>query len=330
VGSARVILGIVGAVVGAFFGQAAGASLGFAIGSTIGAIIDGPLQIPGPGLSEAPIQTSRDGIPIPIIWGLHSCAGNILMKNPETTIDFTISQGKGGGTETIETHRYRTYAIGVCRAPIHEITRIWENEKLVYDIRAVPAIPIAETVEYAIDLRFYSGDESQLPDPDLESHWGIGATPAFRGLAYIVWVNKDLTGVGGAIPQYRFEVNGSKDVTVTSKPYPADAGEGLAPTISFPNSWVSDWPIEAIESTSVPVGGDYAQALTSYSYIEAIETETTPVEGDLGDALTSYAYVEAIETTTTPVEGDLGIALIVYSYVEAIETTTIPEDSTLI
>jgi hypothetical protein len=213
--------------------------------------------------------------------------------------------------------------------PVAEITRIWENNKLVYDMRASPAIPMAETLKYAEDIRIYLGTADQLPDPDLEAHWGTDETPAYRGTCYIVWVNKELTDLGGSIPQYMFEVNGSRDLSITSKPYPADAVDGLQPTLTFPAGWIANWPIEAIETECLPVEGDFGAALETYEYTEAIETECLPVEGDFGATLETYEYTEAIETECLPVEGDFGAGLVSHSYEEAIETTCTPEGGTL-
>ena len=327
---AREVLGVAGAVIGGIYGGAPGAQLGFMIGSTIGGIIDGPEKIKGPALSEAPIQTSRDGVPIPIIWGTHHCHGNIIIKSPETYTTVKTSQGKGGGTTTSERHRHRTFGIGVCRGPIVGISRIWENNKLVYDIRAVPGIPGGETTEYADGIRIYYGGEDQLPDPDLEAVWGVGDTPYFRGLAYVVWVNKDLTDLGGAIPEFRFEVNGSADQSLTSKPYPINAVEGVLPIITFPDSWAVAHAVEAIKIISNPQEGDFGAGLVAYSWDEAFEVTSTPQDGDFGATLTDYSWEEAFEVTSNPQDGNFGAALVSYSWEEAIEVTSTPVSGDII
>jgi len=322
---AREVLGVAGAVIGGIYGGAPGAQLGFMIGSTIGGIIDGPEKIDGPALSEAPIQTSRDGVPIPIIWGTHHCHGNIIIKNPETYTTVKTSQGKGGGTTTSERHRHRTFGIGVCRGPIVGISRIWENNELVYG----GALPLAQSTEYAEGMRIYYGGEDQLPDPDLEAIWGVGDTPYFRGLAYIVWVNKDLTDIGGAIPEYRFEVNGSADMSLTSKPYPISAVDGLIPMITFPDGWAMTQPVDALDSSGHPGSGDWGETLVTYSWEEAIDTSGHPLGGDWGETLVDYSWTEAIDSSGHPLSGDWGETLVVYSWEEAIDVTAEPNDGTL-
>lgn len=227
---ARQALGLAGGIIGAYFGGPVGAQIGFAIGSAIGGAID-PEEIPGPSLGKVPVQTGRDGVPIAYGWGVIHTAGNIIHKNPIVETEKSTSVGKGGGSKQVETRRTRTYAIGVCRGPIKGILRIWQNDKLVYDRRGYdlggPAIPVADTNAYEEAISIYLGDDDQLPDPELEAVWGAGKVPAYRGLAYIVWNNFDITDFGSAIPQYRFEVlvNGSEQIT--SRVYPIEARDEL-------------------------------------------------------------------------------------------------------
>lgn len=329
---AREALGIVGGVVGFVVGGPVGAQIGFAIGSVIGGYVD-PIKIPHPGLSDAPIQTSRDGVPIPIIHGLHYCHGNILQKNPEEIITTTERRGKGGGTEVETKTRYRTFAIGVCQGPIAEVTRIWANNKLVYDVRSSPAIPIAETLKYAEGITIYKGTEDQLPDPELEAYWTTAETPAYRGLCYIVWNNHDLTDTGGAIPQYAFEVNGSRDLTVTSKPYPIEATDGIQPTVAGENGQVITQPIEGLLPTVTPQDGLLGGFLKTYDYdIEGIQPAVTPQNGTLEVRLDEYEYeAEGIDPTVTPQDGTLETRLVSYDYdIEGIQPTVTPQNGTLI
>jgi len=327
---AREALGIVGFVVGAIIGGPAGASMGFALGSMVGAAIDGPEKIKGPGLGEAPIQTSRDGIPIPIGWGLCHLHGNVIQKNVPTTITVKDKQGKGGGTVTESERRLQTYAIGVARSAygaIEGVTRIWEFDKLVYDINYV-GITQAEHDKYAAKIRIYTGDESQMPDPDLEAETGVGLCPAYRGLAYVVWINYDITDFGSAIPQYRFEINGGKDLDVTSEPYPIGVIEGLIATPTFPAASFFEMPVDALDQTFAPLGGGFGEVPISYSYTEAIEQTFVPTGGLLGGTPISYSYIEAIETTFLPIGGSFEPG-VTYSYIDAIDQTFVPEGGTL-
>ena len=288
---AREALGIAGAAVQGFIvGGWAGAAVG--VGLYIAQGLLAP-NIKGPGLNDAPVQTSRDGVPITLFWGLQYGHGNVLQKNPEVFVTTTERQGKGGGAEVETTERFRTYAIGVGQSSIgaiSEITRIWENNKLVYDVRAVPAIPAAETVKYAEGITIYLGDESQLPDPELEAHWTAAETPAYRGLAYVVFKNKNLTDTGGAIPQHAFEVNGSRDATITSKPYPIEAIDGIDVDPILLNYGPIEWPLDPIDAGIALLSWDVRQLLIPYAWEEGIDILPSLLTWDVRSLLNEYEY----------------------------------------
>lgn len=200
---ARQVLPIVGAVVGAYFGGAAGAQAGWAIGSLVGNAVD-PLVINGPKIGDNGVQTSAEGAIRPVVYGTGPVVGNVITRGNRQIKKKKQRQGKGGPV-TVTEHVYWTFAIRICEGPIAAVTRIWEDEKLVYDIR--PGSPIVEeSAEYAGLFTLYLGDEDQLPDPDLEVYKGMGNVNAHHGTAYIVFPNYDLTDRRESIPNYRFEV----------------------------------------------------------------------------------------------------------------------------
>jgi len=221
---AREVLGVVGGAVGGYFFGPTGAQIGFAIGSTIGGIVDPP-HIDGPKLGDASLQTSRDGVPIPIGWGITHVVGNIIQINPMVETTKKVSSGKGG-TTTTETTRTRTFAIGIARSidgPIGGLIRVWENNKLVYDGRTGTTFSALDNAAFLNSVTIYLGTEDQLPDPELETDSGVGNTPAYRALAYIVFNNKDITLFGSSIPSYRFEIWAGRE-------YDAGGGVGYSYT----------------------------------------------------------------------------------------------------
>lgn len=226
---ARQILPLAGQIVGGMIGGPVGAAIGGAIGSVIGNAID-PQIIKGPKLGDGQVQTSAEGVFRPIVIGTGAVMGNIIHRGPEVVRTHRQRQGKGSGPKAEETRRYRTFAIRVAEGPIAGILRIWMDEKLVYDIRNGSDIP-AESVEFADRFRLYFGDEDQLPDPDIEAYLGIGNVNAYRGTAYVVFPNFDLTDYGDRIPQFRFEVsNGAGDEV----DFQFDGGSAYPANISIP------------------------------------------------------------------------------------------------
>lgn len=201
---ARQVLPIVGAVVGAFFGAP---QLGYAIGAIIGNAVD-PQVIKGPKIGEAGVQTSAEGVFRPVVLGVAPVKGNVIERGNRQVRVKRTRQGKGGGPVTEEERVYWTFAIRIAEGPIGGLLRIWQDEKIVYDMRPDSDM-VAESNKFARQFRLYLGDEEQLPDPDIEVYRGEGNTPAYRGTAYIVFPNFDLTDRRESIPDFRFEVSQS-------------------------------------------------------------------------------------------------------------------------
>lgn len=203
---ARQVLPIVGAVVGAYFGNP---QLGYAVGSIIGNAVD-PQVIQGPKIGEAGIQTAAEGGPMAIVMGTAPVVGNIICRGNKQIKKKKESAGKGGPVTESE-RVYWTFAIAIGE-PIDAITRIWMDEKLVYDIRPESTI-VAESAEFAQKFTFYDGSETQEADPDLEAFIGMGEVPTYRGTAYVVFPNFDLTDTGQRIPTFRFECASNADIS---------------------------------------------------------------------------------------------------------------------
>ena len=137
---ARQALTIAGTIVGAAFGMP---QLGFALGSMIGNAVD-PVQIQGPKIGELQVQTSRDGVPRPIIFGVACVAGNIIDRSEPKIVKKKERQGKGG-PEVVTERVYQSFAIRICEGEIQGISRVWENEKLIYDGGDTENFPIPDT-----------------------------------------------------------------------------------------------------------------------------------------------------------------------------------------
>lgn len=222
--SGSTIGGVVGGVIGFYFGGPQGAQIGWMIGSAVGGYID-PDVIKGPRLKDAQTQTSMEGAPRPIVYGVAVVAGNVIQCGPLVEHKKRERTGKGGPIQ--ETFVYtRSYAIRICEGPVSGIRRVWRDGKLVYDARD-PLTPEwgwtaddwradiernrSVSQKFLKAATFYLGDEEQLPDPTLEAlpsenGGGVGNVPAYRGSAYVVIANEDLTERQGTIPQYTFEV----------------------------------------------------------------------------------------------------------------------------
>ena len=252
---ARTILPLAGAFVGSFFGAP---QLGFAIGSVIGNAVD-PQRIKGPRIGDANVQTSQEGTPRPIVYGTAAVMGNLIDRGPLNKVITEERQGKGGGPVVENESLFMTFAIRICEGPIGGVLRIWEDERLVYDVRPESEI-VQDSARYAQGFTLYLGDEDQLPDPDLESIHGAGNTPAHRGSAYIVFKEKNLTERRGSIPQFRFEVSRcAADVPIIIEGYWVGFGfnnVGGAICVVSPDG--INW-----NNPGAAIGGTFIQGVTS-------------------------------------------------------------------
>lgn len=205
---ARQILPIVGAAVGFVVtgGNPMGAQAGFAIGSIVGNAID-PIEMQGRKLGDAPTQVAAEGGARAIVFG-KGCirATCVIERGGRRVIKERQSQGKGSGPTTVNERALWTFAIGLGEAIVGgKVLRIWEAEKLVYDVTPDSAIP-GDSAKFAGKFRFYDGADDQLPDPALEALHGTGNAPYYRGTAYLVFPQYDLTDFGETVPPYRVEV----------------------------------------------------------------------------------------------------------------------------
>ncbi len=191
----------IGATTGATFVAAIGAQIGTYLGGQIDSVIFGPEKlrsVTGTGVEALAVQTSTYGKMIPIVYGTVRIAGNVIWSLPiqETQNTTTVSAGGKGGSsveQDVTTYSYTvTLAIAVCEGVIDEIVRVWADAKILD--------PQLGT------WRLYKGDEAQLPDPLIEATQGVGKTPAYRGMAYVVIENFPLAAYGNRIPNFTFEV----------------------------------------------------------------------------------------------------------------------------
>lgn len=276
-------------------------------------------------LGELSQQTAKESEPRAIIWGrVRPIGGNLIHCQAPVLVwvssfSQSASAGKGGGKkkqtqETRTQHVYRTYAIGVCEGPITAYARIWRNNKLVYDGRGT-AWGAANNSVFLSAFRLYLGGWEQIPSPDLQAIWGMDNVPAYRGTAYMVALNEDLTDQGGAIPQWLFEVERAEGYVLTSKPYAAEevtavgiTGPGLRPA---PSALVR----EGVDVQGATVtGGTLRSLVVNHTYIEGIDTGSTLTGANLRTLLHGYTVppegVDAAGGTIT--SGSLQTKLINY------------------
>ena len=194
---------------GAAFGSGIGGSvvglsamaLGKAVGATLGSVIDQRLL----GAGSAPVETGRvdrlrimgssEGAGLPRCYGRVRLAGQLIWSSrfSESVAREDVG-GKGGrGGQSVRRYSYSiSIAVALCEGQVYRIGRIWADGQ-----------PVAQS---SLNWRLHPGTEDQLPDPLIAAIEGAEAAPAYRGTAYVVIEDLDLTPYGNRIPQFNFEV----------------------------------------------------------------------------------------------------------------------------
>ncbi|WP_288928624.1 glycoside hydrolase/phage tail family protein [uncultured Maritimibacter sp.] len=208
---ATIVLSAIGAGLGASIGGSvlglSSVVIGRAVGAIAGRMIDNRLMSTG----SEPVETGKvdrlritgvsEGAPVGQVYGRYRLGGQVIWSGKvreNRTITDGDAQGSGKGFlapkgPTVTEYSYSvSLAIALCEGEITHVGRIWADGK--------------EVKPKHLTMRVYPGDEAQMPDPALEAALGAGKVPAFRGTAYVVIENLDITQYGNRIPVFNFEV----------------------------------------------------------------------------------------------------------------------------
>lgn len=203
---ATILLSAVGAAAGGILGSGAfGISsvvIGRAIGATIGRSIDQRLM----GGGSETVETGRldrmrvlgahEGGAVASVYGRMRVSGNVIWTSRFKEKVKVVEQGggKGGGPKaTSKNYSYCvSVAIALCEGEIARVGRVWADGSIVN--------------KADLNMGVYRGTKDQLPDPVMSAIEGEGTIPAYRGLAYVVIEDLDLSAYGNRLPQLTFEV----------------------------------------------------------------------------------------------------------------------------
>ncbi|MGL4320645.1 MAG: baseplate multidomain protein megatron, partial [Paracoccaceae bacterium] len=199
---ATLLLSAAGAAIGAGFGGTvlglSGAVIGRAVGATLGRAIDQRIMGAGSQAVEVGridrfrLMGASEGSAIPLVWGRTRLAGQVIWAT-QFKESVTTTGGKGAPKPKVREFGYSvSLAIAVCEGEISRIGRIWADGQ--------------EIEKDQLMLRVYAGSEAQLPDPKIAAVEGVDHAPAYRGTAYVVIEDLDLSRFGNRVPQFNFEV----------------------------------------------------------------------------------------------------------------------------
>lgn len=244
---------MVGTIVGGALGGPIGAAIGGTFGALLGAELFPNAPIRGPQITDFRINNSQVGAPVRRLYGSGRIAGTVIWATAIREVERERSEGGMfgiGGQKVVEYEYYATFAMALGQpadAAGIDVRRIWANSNIIYASNELTPAQLAGLEEYdtwnqlfggrrflgydfgseytaatAAARKFaeevitiYRGTEDQLPDPTMQAALGIDDTPAFKGMAYVLFKDFNITPWGGALPNIEFEyVNGPSSSTM--------------------------------------------------------------------------------------------------------------------
>lgn len=183
--------------VGQYFGGQIGSTIGALVGRQIDSLIFKPGDREGARLTELKVTTSSYGVPIARHFGRMRVAGQIVWATD--LIEHREKHGNGKGSAATISYSYTaSFAVALASRPIGSVGRIWADGKLVRGA--------AGDMKVGGTFRLYAGTADQPADPLLAAAEGAERCPAYRGLAYAVFEDLQLSDFGNRIPTLSFEV----------------------------------------------------------------------------------------------------------------------------
>lgn len=172
--------------------------------------LDPNIKVTGPRLEDLKNTKAAYGEPITWVAGHPRVAGNIIWSSEKREIANTEEQEKGGPGTDVTTFTYeQDLLIVLCENTGYRPRRIWSNGKLIWsaaDTADGETVLASQQTDAWRELRMYTGEPSQMPDPTYEAALGVGNAPANRGRSSVMLVGVNLGG-SGYPPSLTFEIS---------------------------------------------------------------------------------------------------------------------------
>lgn len=290
----------------------------------MGSLIFGTNVVEGRSFDNIKIQTSRAGVPRPIIFGrARPVVGNIIATSPPRIVVVREEQegGKGGPSVEVENEEvYRTYAIRICEGPVTGISRVWRNNEIIYDRDSQDATQQENNTAFLQKAEFFLGGYDQMPSAVLQAQFGIENVHGYRGTCYMVMDDENLTSAGGAIPQYAFEVERCEGFVLTSKPYAVEVTERIDPELSSVEQKYNPFNVDDVYTSFISITATMVSPLRSHDIEEPdeISAHFISLYGSMAGLISEYDNGEpdSVSAQLISVSGSMYSALIAYDEAE--------------
>ena len=191
------------------------------------------------------IQTSANGLAIPIVYGQVKLAPNLFWYNDFAAIKQPNQQGgKGGSSGGSNSYKYQVAAmLGLCEGPIVGVPAVWADQ--------------TTTTLSALNMSLFTGAADQAV-------WGYLPTRhpdqalAYPSTAYVAVAPYDL-GANPSLPNHNFEVQGGLWKTGAGSLYDADPSAMVLDFLTNPQYGLG-FPAANIDLVSLQTGPASYQA----------------------------------------------------------------------
>lgn len=197
-----------------------------------------------PSYTGLQLQTSANGLAIPIIYGQVKIAPNLIWYGDFLAIKHKDSQGGKGGDASSTSYTYQAAVIlALCEGPIVGIPQVWADKTL--------------TTPAALNMSVYTGAPGQEPWGYLSSHHPDQAL-AYPSTAYVAAAPYDL-GTSAGLPNHNMEVQGALWRSSFGSAYDADPALMVLDFLTNPQYGLG-FPAENIDLVSLQTGPASYQA----------------------------------------------------------------------
>ena len=266
--------------VGAVFGGPAALLATGVLGAT--GLLGGGRSRQGPRLNDLAVQSSAYGTPLPRLYGKMRSSGSVIWATDIKERSHKSGGGKGKPKTT--TYSYSvSLAVALSARPVRSIGRIWADGKLIRSADGQWIVPAT--------IRLYRGEGDETPDPLIVSAEGMGATPAYRGMAYVVFEDLDLSDFANHIPSLSFEVEADEGPIT-----PATIIDDLCGPLRMSPAEIAT-PFAAMQGFGVATAGPVRSVLDTLSGFDRLLLRDDGIAAGL-----------AIATMPEPVELDVAFA----------------------
>lgn len=164
----------------------------------------------GPRLTDTKATVADYGTTLNYLVGTRIVSCPAIFSKP---IFEQRKKRKGKAGKQVSYSGFGTWAVHIADHEIESVLQIWFDNHLVYDATGgtEKLYPLADDYEFAAYVRFYTGSETQMPDPDMqafvEARDGPDTCPAYRGTSYAYFEHIPLEQLGNRFPDVKMLVN---------------------------------------------------------------------------------------------------------------------------